>query len=156
MKTSWLYRSFFVALSCFMAIAYQYSTAESDPLVISVMVGIGKGLVLFMLFFAAEIAMRRMTLRLLNTIILGLFTGALLGYAITTIVTNAYALLSFEPSVGIHHFLLMTIYLGSIYLSMMLIASAQENFWLSIPFIKFTPGAMAKKRDIVVDLAAVF
>ncbi len=154
-RNAWFYRFFFIVISCIIGIAYQCSLAQGDTTLSCTIAGALRGLAVFLIAMGIELGVKHINLRSLNTVILGLATGALLGYVLTATLKNVLSLLFLHPFEENLGFLFIALYLGCIYFGIMAVSSMQENFWLNIPFIRLTPAAQSNKKEILMDMSAL-
>lgn len=94
--------------------------------------------------------LRRSTLRIFNTALLGLFCGYLMGEAVLLILEAAFGFVLASFPTETLALMRTIIYLTCVYLGMVLVARASDTYLISIPFMKFK-NTGPKKKDIVLD-----
>lgn len=144
-------RIFFVILSIFFLTVYMTSGPEGlTPT--HLVWGVLSGAALGALLIGFEILFRRFNLRSFNIAIIGLFIGYLMGQALVLILS---AVLDISAA-SVHlnpqslEILRISLFLFGIYLGTLMTLRAADEFYVSIPFVRFTPTAH-KKKDLVVE-----
>lgn len=152
-RNGWFFRVFFLTFACIATTAYVLATSNSDSFFVGFLKGLGFGLVIFGAMTALEIGIRKLSLRMFNTALLGLFVGTIIGLVVTE---SLKTLLGFMGIAGQSvQYLSLFCYLVSIYLGIMLTSSSQESWWLSIPFVRLAPATQTKKKEIILELSAL-
>lgn len=142
-----LVRILFFSLSVLFFTAYTTSEGLSMN---NLIIGLGCGSFLGILLLALEKSLKKFTLRSLNIIAIGTFIGYLLGMAINS-VFNASLNVAGQPFAPEHLPMFNTaIYLACCYLGTVMTIRASEEFYVSIPFVKFKASSN-KKKDILLD-----
>ncbi len=118
--------------------------------------GILLGSILGLALIAFDMLFKRFNLRAFNIAIVGLFFGYLMGEALILIL---YGILDISSAtIHLDHRLLeiiqISIYLFGIYLGTLMALRSSDEFYISVPFVKFTQ-AVHKKRDLVVDISVL-
>jgi uncharacterized protein YacL len=148
-------RVFFFILSVFFLTAYMISGTEGYT-VTNLLLGIVMGAILGSLLIGLDILFKRFNLRAFNIAIIGLFIGYLMGEALVLILS---AVLDISAA-SIHlnprsiEIIEIALFLFGIYTGMMMSLRAADEFYVSIPFVKFTPTAH-KKKDLLVDVSVL-
>ncbi len=110
------------------------------------------GAALGTLLIGLEILFRRFNLRAFNIAIVGLFIGYLMGQALVLVLS---AILDIS-SASVHlapqslEILKISLFLFGTYLGTLMTLRAADEFYISIPFVRFTPTAH-KKKDLIVE-----
>lgn len=111
--------------------------------------GLAAGVGLAALLFIFSSVGKRISIRQLNTVALGIFFGALFGYALTFAVAQALSLMGAGPLAAVSTAL---IYLLALYLGVSITLQSENDLHLAIPLIRLDPTTQ-KKRDILLDLS---
>ena len=149
-----LYRVFFFILSCIAATAYEFAATNSDIMSI-LFIGLSKGSLAFLLIAAVDMSIKRISLRAINTVVVGTALGALLGFTIATTIQSLFHCCGIKSTSEISNFLVLFSYLASLYLTIRAAFSAAEVWWLSIPFVQLSPVGQLKKNKILLDISAI-
>jgi uncharacterized protein YacL len=144
-------RILFFLLCNFFITAYMITTpagTHSGNALYGILMGSG----LWVVLMALDYLFRKFNLRSFNIAIIGLFVGFLMGKALVLIFTVIGDISSisvtFTPrSIEIIE---ISLYIFGTYLGTMMTLKASDEFCISIPFVKFTPGTQ-KKKDLLVD-----
>ena len=145
------YRLFFVVLSIFFITTYMVTGASGYNLN-NLLIGAGSGLALGLGLIGFDFLFSRFNLRSFNIVVIGLFIGYLMGQALVLIL-NAVLNIS---SASIHmnpqalEMLKISLFLFGTYLGTMMTLRSADEFYVSIPFVKFSATAQ-KKKDLVAD-----
>lgn len=148
-------RVLFMILSVFFLTFYMVSGPAGSSganLSFGILLGVAFGFLLI----GFDLLFKRFNLRAFNIAILGLFFGYLMGQALvlifSAILDISSASIQLDPKV-----LEMTkilLFLFGIYTGTLMMLRASDEFYISIPFVKFT--AMAhKKKDFLVDASVL-
>ncbi|MBB65314.1 MAG: hypothetical protein CMO81_09645 [Waddliaceae bacterium] len=146
-------RTFFTLLSILFMSTYTISIL-GEMSALSLTVGLGLGILTSFFLLGVEYAFRRFSIRALNTITIGLFAGYLLGTASTSVLE---AVLSFAPNTTDPQLLSTVktiVFLLSTYLAITLTIRASEEFYISLPFVRFKTSGN-NKRDLILDSSAL-
>ncbi len=143
-------RFLFLFLCILIALAFTPTFSNGHPTMALFALAAICGLAFGSVLIGIEMAAKRLNLRAFNLAILGLFIGYLLGQGILMVVEGVLPLSSLlnDPNVGT--MIKATLFLSTIYLGMVITARAEEEFCISLPFIKLKPTAL-KKKDILID-----
>lgn len=144
-----LVRALFFILSVLFLTTYTVAL-ESHFTISNLLIGLGTGSVLGVFFIATDISLKKFNLRTLNIVTLGLFIGYFLGQAIISVLTASLDLALSSMSPASLMLLKTIVYLFSCYLGALMTMRASEEFYVSIPFVKFRASSN-KKKDIIVD-----
>lgn len=120
----------------------------------SAVIGVAGGALFSMLVFASDIVFKRVSLKQMNVLTLGLLFGYLLGQSITLILTaviDLAALTVWPETIALTK---AGIFLFCVYFGITFTAKASEEIHASIPFIKFKPSAQ-RKKDYILDFTAL-
>jgi len=148
-------RVFFFVLSIFFLTTYMVTGPEGytgGNFVIGIVLGALLGLALL----GFDMLFKRFNLRAFNIAIVGLFFGYLMGEALILILQGildiSAATIHLNPR--LLEIIQISMYLFGIYLGTLMALRSSDEFFISIPFVKFTPEAH-KKRDLVVDISVL-
>lgn len=143
-------RTTFILLSVLFLTLSIVATAEEGITLNNFLIGLSSGIVFGFLLVSLDVVVKKFSLRSLNIMTLGLFMGFLLGSAIVTILNASLDLASISFPREIQAICNTMIYLTCSYISTIMAMRASEEFYLSIPFVKFKATAN-KKKDILID-----
>lgn len=148
-------RVFFVFLSVFFMTAFM-ATLPIGPMWQKMFIGLGVGLAFSSLLFSLEVLFKRYNLKAFNTLILGLFTGYLLGKALIVLFNGVLAMSHLgiilqTQTIDLMRvsFLLLGTYLGAF-----LTLHFSNEIVISIPFVNLVKSPHCK-RDILIDTTAL-
>lgn len=148
-------RVLFVILSVFFLTTYMISGPSGYTpmnLLFGVLMGAGLGAALI----GFDILFKRFNLRAFNIAIIGLFIGYLMGEALVLILSAVLDI----SSASIHlnpqtlEVIKIALFLFGVYTGTLMTLRAADEFYVSIPFVKFTPTAH-KKKDLLVDISVL-
>ena len=148
-------RILFLILSNFFIITYMLSFSNSDYCSSAVIgAAIGTGLWLFLI--TLDFLFRKFNLRSFNIAIIGLFVGFLMGKALVLIFNAVVDISAMKISFELRtlEIIRISLYICGTYLGTAMTLKASDEFCISIPFVKFTPGAQ-KRKDLLVDYSAL-
>ena len=140
----------FTFLSVILFIAYTTTSLEGGLNAFNVTTGTVAGLVVALALISTDILTKKFSMRALNIAAIGLFAGYLLGTSINSILSATIDADILALNKSSFTLVKSIIYLVSCYMGLVMVDRATEEFYLSIPFIKFHPVAN-KKRDILID-----
>lgn len=142
-------RGIFFCLAVFIGFSYGILVSEEYSFLI-MFLGMICGAAFGIVLIGADILFRKCNLRTLNLAIIGLFLGFLLSEAIFMILGTLFSIL--PATISPHSLLTLkaAILLSAVYIAMMMTSRAAEEFYVSLPFVKFSPTSLQKK-DIVLD-----
>lgn len=143
-------RILFAIITVFFMVTYMTTTHLSAS---NVTLGLLFGIVFFGALIAAEILFRRFNMRTFNTAVLGLFVGYLMGQALILFYNTILGVSHIATSTGAD-FIRMALFLFGTYLGTMMTMRASDEFYLSIPFVRFSSVAH-KKKDLLVDISVL-
>lgn len=143
-------RIVFIFLSILFITTYAVAISQDGVTLTNLTVGVLSGGLLGLVFLALDFLIGKFSLRTLNVITLGLFIGYLFGTCIIFILNASLDLVSKPITYEAFVLLKTMIYLVSCYISTLMTARASEEFYLSIPFVKFK-ATSNKKKDILID-----
>lgn len=144
-------RTFFLILSIFFLTTYMISGPEGYTHM-NLLLGIGSGCLLGLALVGFDLLFKRFNLRSFNIAMIGLFIGYLMGQALVLVLS---AILDIS-SASIHlspqslEIIKISLFLFGVYLGTLMTLRGADEFYVSIPFVKFTPTAH-KKKDLIVD-----
>jgi uncharacterized protein YacL len=143
-------RFIFILLSILFVTAYAINVDPDNVSATKLLLAIGAGALMGLMLITLDRVIKNFSLRNLNIIIIGLFIGYLFGSIIVTLLNAALDVFSWHLENETISFLKTIIYLVCSYISTLMAAQASEEFYLSIPFVKFK-AVTNKKKDILVD-----
>lgn len=144
-------RIFFVILSVFFMTTFMIATLN-DGLLNKVLIGSGFGLLLGALLTSFDILFRRFNLRSFNIALIGIFIGYLMGQALILVFNRLIEIsqLSIALQPQTQDIIKISLFLFSTYLGTLLTMKSADEFYVNIPFVKFSP-ATHKKKDLLID-----
>ncbi|CRX39518.1 PIN/TRAM domain-containing protein [Estrella lausannensis] len=142
-------RGIFFCLAVFIGFSYGILASEEYSL-LSMFLGTLCGTAFGIVLIGADVFFRKFNLRTLNLAIIGLFLGFMLSEAIFMILGTLFSIL--PATISPHSLLTLkaSVLLTAVYIAMMMTSRAAEEFYVSIPFVKFSPASLQKK-DIILD-----
>ncbi|HRW58874.1 MAG TPA: TRAM domain-containing protein, partial [Chlamydiales bacterium] len=144
-------RIFFFILSIFFMTTYMVSIKDGFT-VANALIGIGIGTIFSLILFGFDRLFRRFNLRAFNIAIIGIFIGYLMGEALTltfdAILDISKGSIVLSPQ--IIEIIKIALFLFGIYLGTLMTIRASDEFYVSIPFVKFS-AATQKKKDLLID-----
>lgn len=126
------------------------------PLAMRLASGAVLGLLLASLMVGCESLLRRVTLRLFNTLTLGMVAGYLLGLALVALFEGALRVGSLQmlvPAIAQGAIKISLLLLGT-FLGVQLTLHAAQEVTLCIPFIRLVPNGH-KRRDLICDASVL-
>ncbi len=144
-------RLFFVILSVFFMTTFMLSNPTGST-TSNTLIGILSGLAFGGLLITFDFAFKRFNLRSFNIAIIGIFIGYLMGHALV-LVFNAILDISrisivLQPETL--EMIRISLFLFGIYLGTLMTLRSSNEFYISLPFVKFSPTTQ-KKKDLVID-----
>ncbi|MBI3508281.1 MAG: TRAM domain-containing protein [Chlamydiia bacterium] len=118
----------------------------------NLLAGVSLGLLVGLALIGFDLLFKRFNLRAFNIAIVGLFFGYLMGQALVLILSSILDL----STASIHlapkslEILKIVLFLFGIYLGTLMSLRAADEFYVSIPFVKFSMEAH-KKKDLLLD-----
>lgn len=143
-------RIVFIVLSVLFSITYAVTIFPRGSILENLMIGLILGGFLSLILYALDKLIKGFSLRNLNLVTLGLFLGYLLGTAVVVVLQASIELSPVSLSPEFVMLLKTIIYLVCCYVTTMITVRASEEFYLSIPFVKFKAN-INKKKDILMD-----
>ena len=143
-------RTFFICLSLLFAIAYTTTVLPGGFNFTNVIIGSVSGLAFSSLLLLADFLLKGSNLRTLNIMLIGLMIGYLLGEGVVLIWNTALTLSGIALVEEAATLIRTTLFFVSVYFGIILAIRASEEFYFSIPFIKFKATAQ-KKKDLLAD-----
>ncbi len=107
-----------------------------------------------LLFISIDLLRKKANLKTLNTLLLALFIGLLLGKTLTTLFTELIsftALPQFSLSVSL---IKSSLFLFSLYIALILTLDSSKELYLSIPYIRFNKTKQ-KSKDLLLDISCL-
>lgn len=145
-------RTFFVCLSLLFAIVYTTATLPGGLNFTNTIVGAVSGLVFSALLILADYLLKGSNLRTLNILLVGLMAGYLLGEGVLLIWQKALTISGVELMSEQSALIQAIMFFTTVYFGVILAVKASEEFYLSIPFVKFKSTAQ-KKKNLLMDWA---
>jgi len=142
-------RIFFGILTIFFMTAYMMGMAFTPT---NAIVGITLGVLLIAMLIGFDILFKRFNLRSFNIVIIGLFIGYLV------LIFNAILGFSSMPhffSLPIIEMIKIALFLFGTYLGTIMMLRFSDEFYISIPFVKFS-ATKDKKKDLILDLSSLY
>jgi uncharacterized protein YacL len=148
-------RVFFVLLSIVFMTIFMLSTPTGASHM-NAATGIGLGLLFGLILIGFDILFRRYNLRSFNIAIIGIFIGYLMGEALVLVFSAILEISSISVVLQPQTLEIIKIafFLFGIYLGTIMTLRASDEFYVSIPFVKFTQAAQ-KKKDLIVDTSVL-
>lgn len=143
-------RIFFTLLSILFLTAYAITTFPDGFTAVNLFSGFAAGALLGLLLIGLDIYIKKFSLRTLNIVTIGLLIGYILGTTVVIILNACLNLTALSISNETVTILKTIIYLVCCYMSTLMTARASEEFYLSIPFVKFK-ATSNKKKDVLID-----
>ena len=143
-------RGLFALLCVFFMLAY---VTAHDPFAPERwIIGIGAGLAFAGVLFGFDLCFRRFHLRSFNITIVGLFIGFFMGKALVLIFNTVTEIsyLNQQLSSNAIELIRICLFLFSTYLGVLMTLRFSDEFYLSIPFVRFDPVDL-RKRDLILD-----
>ena len=132
-------------------------------LILGLLFGLASSSIIFPMSVSAAVAalvisgsklLKETSLKSLNIIVLGLFVGYLITHLFMSALMAIDGFHLFEIAPSNLLFIKLSIYLICSYLGMVFVWQAQDNWTLSIPFVRLMP-LESKKRDFLIDSAVL-
>ncbi len=148
-------RVLFTILSVFFAITFLISYPGLS-LLSDTILGVLSGCFFTVCLIAFDRLFKRFNLRAFNITVIGLFVGYLMGQAIVLIfdaIINISSLsILIQPR--IIELIKIGLFLFGTYLGAIMTLRSSDEFYISIPFVKFSQTAQ-KKKDLILDTSAL-
>jgi uncharacterized protein YacL len=141
-------RTIFVLLSILFLTTYIAANSNEGLSALNLIMGVISGSFVGAFLIGLDTLIKNFSLRALNIVTLGLFIGYLLGTAVITVLNASLDLTSLSNETL--PLLKVFVYLVTCYISTIMMMRASEEFYISIPFVKFK-ATTNKKRDILID-----
>ncbi len=138
---------FFFTVLCANILPYGYTTATLG-------IGAGAGLLFSFLLFSSDFFLRKASLKSLNCISLGLFFGYLLGQSTNLVLTGVFEMAALSTPPETLALIKAGVFLCSVYFGITFVVRASEDFYISVPFVKFKQSS-EKKKDVVLDVSVL-
>ena len=149
------YRLFFVILSVFFLTTYMV-TGPAGYNLSNFLIGASVGLAAGLALIGIDLLFARFNLRSFNIVVIGLFIGYLMGQALVLILNTILDISAASVHLNPQSLEMMKImlFLFGTYLGTMMTLRSADEFYLSIPFVKFSPTAQ-KKKDLIADCSVL-
>jgi uncharacterized protein YacL len=146
-------RVFFFFFSLLFMVGATLASQEEITLT-SIGIGLTLGVLVGSFLLLLDLIFRRFHLLSFNTTLLGLFFGYLMGLALLAVFHTTLSLfpVPFRPEVltGVQ----IALFLGALYLGVMMTVKASSELSFSLPFIKFSQ-CQPKTKEILLDVSAL-
>jgi uncharacterized protein YacL len=144
-------RILFVILSVFFMTVYAISGPGGYTLA-NLSLGVILGGSFGALLIAFDLLFKRFNLRAFNIAVVGLFVGYLMGQALVLVLSAILDISSASLHLPVQavEILEIALFLFGIYLGTLMTLRSADEFYVSIPFVRFAPTAH-KKRDMLLD-----
>lgn len=148
-------RVFIVILSIVFMTIYMLSS-PAGSFQTNLLIGVGLGSILGVIFIGFDIIFRRFNLRSFNIAIIGIFIGYLMGQALVLIFNaiSEFSTIAHVLQPQTLEIIKICLFLFGIYLGTIMTLRASDELYISIPFVKFTQAAQ-KKKDLIVDTSVL-
>lgn len=143
-------KSFFLLIS--ISIATAYTTTLIGLNATSIALGLFGGALFSLAMMGLDLFLKRFNLHAFNVAMLGIFFGYLMGEALYLLANTLFDFSNLPLSVPLKNLIKTSIFLFSTYFGMSMTARASEEFYISLPFVRFKP-THHKKKDLLVDLS---
>ncbi len=148
-------RTFFFILSIFFMTLYMVS-GSTQATSARVVLGVALGALFGFVLIAFDALFKRFNLRSFNIAVIGMFIGYLMGQALVlilhTVLQISAATVVLQPQVL--EVLKISLFLFGIYMGTIMTLRCADEFYISIPFIKFAPTSQ-KKKDLLIDISVL-
>jgi uncharacterized protein YacL len=147
-------RAFFVLLATVLTTTYTTQTFEGGSTLTNILLGISLGMLVAFSIMCLETSLRRLNLRIFNTLTFGLFVGFMMGQGFIlvfdTVVDLNVLLLNAESTALIK----TAVYLVAVYFGLTLTVRCSEKVYVNIPFIRLKPDNQ-RKKDVIIDASVL-
>ena len=148
-------RLLFVILSIFFMTAFMISSPTGSSHY-NTLIGVLTGALFGILLIGFDLLFKRFNLRSFNIAIIGIFIGYLMGEALVLVFDAVLDIsrISIVLQPQTLEMIKIALFLFGTYLGTIMTLRSSDEFYVSIPFVKFTPSAQ-KKKDLVVDTSVL-
>lgn len=148
-------RILFVLLSTFFMSLYM-SHALSINRTEGLLIGMGVGFLFGLLLVSFDALFKKLSLRTFNIAIVGIFVGYLMGQSLILLFNSVLEVsrLNLLLQVATVDVIKIALLLFGTYFGTLTTLRAADEFYLSIPFVKFVPTAH-KKKDLLIDYSGL-
>jgi uncharacterized protein YacL len=148
-------RTLFFVLSIFFMTTYMLSSPTGTPHE-NALWGIILGSLFGCLLIGFDTLFKKFNLRSFNIAIIGIFIGYLMGEALLLVFKAIVDIssISIHASPQILEIIKIALFLFGTYLGTIMTLKASDEFYVSIPFVKFAPTSQ-KKKDLLIDSSAL-
>lgn len=148
-------RILFVVISVFVMTAYQVGRPEGYT-VVNAALGVGAGLLLGAALIGFDLLFKQFNLRTFNIAVVGIFCGYLMGRGLVLILSTVLDIsaASVYLSPQVLEVSKIILFLFGVYLGTLTALRAADEFYVSIPFVKFSVQAH-KKKDLLLDASVL-
>lgn len=143
-------RLVFSLLSLMFSLTCTLTLMDQGFALIPVITGLVIGSLISFTAIGLEYTFKRLHIKSLNILTIGLVFGYFLGYALSTVFHGLIDIAQLNLPVELTTFLNVATYLLGIYLGMVITAKSSEELHVSIPFVKLKPTNL-KKKDILLE-----
>lgn len=144
-------RILFMLLSIFFMTTFMLSSTVGTPTTNAIM-GVAIGVLFGFMLVGFDNLFRRFNLRAFNVAIIGIFIGYLMGQALVLIFDAVLDISSISIALQPQtlEIIKIALFLFGTYLGAIMTLRASDEFYVSIPFVKFAP-TVQKKKDLLID-----
>ncbi|MCE5294465.1 MAG: hypothetical protein LLF94_07625 [Chlamydiales bacterium] len=151
-RNGWFFRIFFLTFACITSFALLLASS-SEAIATLFVKSLFLGTTAFCCMYAVEYILKKISIRAFNTALLGLFIGSLIGLVVASSLRIVLGFI--DATETTQNITTLYSFLASVYIGITLTSSSQEDWWLSIPFVRLAPAAQTKKKELVLDLTAI-
>lgn len=149
-------RVLFVLLSTLFMALYISHAISAPTRTEGLLMGVGVGLLFSLLLVSFDTLFKKLSLRTFNVAIVGIFVGYLMGQSLILLFNSVMdisrlSMLLQTPTIDV---IKIGLLLFGTYFGTLTTLRAADEFYLSIPFVKFVPSAH-KKKDLLIDFSAL-
>lgn len=149
-------RIFFLLLSVIFMTIFMV-TITDKPSIFDAFWGVGIGVIFAFVLYLFDHFFRRFNLRSFNIVVIGLFIGYLMGSALVLILNALVDIttVAYPYESEITEILKIALFLFGTYLGTIMTLRFSDEFYISIPFVKFS-AVEQKKKDLIVDASFLY
>jgi len=156
MNLSLLFARILFAILCIFFMATYLVSSPTGTHLGNLGLGAVAGILLYLVLFGFDLLFRRFNLRSFNTAIIGIFIGYLMGQALVLVFNAIHDISRISIHIGAVplEMIRISLFLFGTYLGTLMTLRASDEFYVSIPFFKFTQEQQ-KKRDVLIDSSII-
>lgn len=152
--TTRLVRMFFFLLSLLFMVVYAIGI-EHTPSLWAYVWGSALGVIVFACLLGLDLLFKQSNLKSFNTLVLGIFFGYLMALGLTLVFDTLVEMSGLQPGHFFAGLVKILLFLAALFLGVSSTLRASNEFYASIPFIKFTEKRQIVK-DILLDTSALY